>query len=88
MLDWNSSFAFKNPATELGYTYRTGMGTRGDIAFIATPSPIAQEVAMIDNFAALVSSSEPNSPMPHSRRGSTSTPCGSRQLRNRRLAAR
>jgi hypothetical protein len=54
VLDWNNSFAFKNPSIPLGYTYRTAMSTRSDVAFVATPSPVPQEVAMIDRFAQLV----------------------------------
>lgn len=54
VLDWNNSFAFKNPSIPLGYTYRTAMSTRSDVAFVATPSHAPQEVAMIDRFAQLV----------------------------------
>jgi predicted dehydrogenase len=53
VLDWERSFAFKNPDLKAGYTYRTGMATREDVTFVATPSRVAQEVAMIEDFAEL-----------------------------------
>jgi predicted dehydrogenase len=56
VLDWNSSFAFKNPTIEAGYTHRTGMATRKDAAFIPTPARVPQEVAMIETFAELADS--------------------------------
>ena len=56
VLDWESSFAFKNPKIKAGYTHRTGMATRKDATFVATPSNTAQEVAMIEDFAKLAAS--------------------------------
>jgi hypothetical protein len=56
VLDWTDSFASKNPDIKAGYTHRTGMGTRKDTTFIATPASIGQEIAMIDNFAELAAS--------------------------------
>jgi predicted dehydrogenase len=56
VLDWEGSFAFKNPAIKAGYFHRTGMATRNDASFVPTPSNTAQEVAMIDDFAELASS--------------------------------
>jgi predicted dehydrogenase len=56
VLDWNSSFAFKNPTIEAGYVHRTGMATRKDATFIPTPASIPQEVAMIETFAELAAS--------------------------------
>jgi predicted dehydrogenase len=53
VLDWVSSFAFKNPDIQIGYSYRTGMATRKDAEFVPTPASTPQEVAMIDNFAEL-----------------------------------
>jgi hypothetical protein len=53
VLDWEGSFAFKNPRTKVGYTHRTGMATREDATFIPTPSETAAEVAMIEDFAEL-----------------------------------
>jgi predicted dehydrogenase len=53
VLDWNDSFAFKNPDVKTGYSYRQGMATRKDAHFVPTPADTAQEVAMIDNFADL-----------------------------------
>ncbi len=53
VLDWANSFAFKNPNLKAGYTHRTGMATRQDATFIATPAATAQEVAMIEDFAEL-----------------------------------
>lgn len=53
VLDWVSSFAFKNPDIKLGYSYRTGMATRKDAEFVPTPASTPQEVAMIDNYAEL-----------------------------------
>jgi predicted dehydrogenase len=56
VLDWEGSFAFQNPETKAGYSYRTGMATRKDATFVATPSRIPQEVAMIEDFVELASS--------------------------------
>jgi predicted dehydrogenase len=53
VLDWESSFAFKNPEIKAGYFHRTGMATRKDATFVPTPSNVPQEVAMIENFAEL-----------------------------------
>jgi predicted dehydrogenase len=53
VLDWESSFAFKNPELKAGYFHRTGMSTRKDTTFCPTPSKTPQEVAMIENFAEL-----------------------------------
>jgi predicted dehydrogenase len=53
VLDWNSSFAFKNADIPTGYFYRTGMATRKDATFIPTPSSIPGEVAMVQDFAEL-----------------------------------
>jgi predicted dehydrogenase len=58
VLDWENSFAFKNPAIKAGYTHRTGMATRKDATFVPTPSETAQEVAMIENFAELAASGD------------------------------
>jgi predicted dehydrogenase len=53
VLDWESSFAFRNPENKAGYVHRTGMAMRTDATFVPTPSTTPQEVAMIDNFAEL-----------------------------------
>jgi predicted dehydrogenase len=53
VLDWESSFAFKNPDIKAGYVHRTGMATRTDATFVPAPSTAPQEVAMIENFAEL-----------------------------------
>jgi predicted dehydrogenase len=53
VLDWENSFAFKNPDIKAGYSYRAGMATRKDATFVPTPSNTPQEVAMIENFAEL-----------------------------------
>ncbi|CAN5420353.1 hypothetical protein BH10PLA2_BH10PLA2_30430 [soil metagenome] len=53
VLDWTDSFAFKNPDIGVGYMHRTGMASRKEIQFVPTPSGLAQEVLMIDNFAEL-----------------------------------
>ncbi len=58
VLDWESSFAFKNPEIKAGYTFRTGMATRKDAIFVPTPTDVAQEVAMIDHFAELAASGD------------------------------
>ena len=58
VLDWEGSFAFKNPEVKTGYSHRTGMATRKDVTFVATPSQTAQEVAMIDDFASLAASGD------------------------------
>jgi hypothetical protein len=53
VLDWSGSWAFKNPDSKAGYFHRTGMATRQEVGFFATPSETAQEVAMIERFADL-----------------------------------
>jgi predicted dehydrogenase len=53
VLDWNGSFAFKNPGIEAGYFYRAEKPTRKDLNFLHTPTKVAQEVLMIDDFAEL-----------------------------------
>ncbi len=58
VLDWAGSFAFKNPEVPAGYTHRTGMATRKDATFVPTPGSVGQEVAMLDNFAALAASGD------------------------------
>jgi predicted dehydrogenase len=58
VLDWADSFAFKNPDIKVGYTHRTGMATRKDMTFVPTPGHVAQEVAMVDNFAGLAASGD------------------------------
>ncbi len=58
VLDWEGSFAFKNPKIKVGYTHRTGMGTRKDATYVATPSNTAQEVRMIEDFAKLAASGD------------------------------
>jgi predicted dehydrogenase len=58
VLDWEGSFAFKNPAIKAGYTFRTGMATRKDAIFVPTPADAAAEVAMIDHFAELATSAD------------------------------
>ncbi len=58
VLDWNGSFAFKDPSIEIGYTHRTGMATRQDVKFIRTPASTPQEVAMVDDFAELAASGD------------------------------
>jgi predicted dehydrogenase len=58
VLDWADSFAFKNPDLRVGYSYRAGMATRKDTAFVPTPAPVGQEVAMFDAFAELAASGD------------------------------
>ena len=58
VLDWENSFAFKNPKLKAGYTHRTGMATRKDATFVPTRSHTAQEVAMIEDFAKLAVSGD------------------------------
>jgi predicted dehydrogenase len=58
VLDWTSSFAFKNPEIKAGYRYRTGMATRSEASFFETASPAPQDVLMIDSFAALAASND------------------------------
>lgn len=53
VLDWADSWAFKNPNLQAGYFHRTGMATRKDMTFNATPSSTAAEVLMIENFASV-----------------------------------
>jgi predicted dehydrogenase len=56
VLDWASSFAFKNAEAPTGYWRRAGMATRTDATYVLTPSEQAQEVRMIDTFAELAAS--------------------------------
>ncbi len=58
VLDWANSIGFQNPECETGYVYRTDMATRSDFEFVKTPSDLAQDVLMIDNFANLVASGD------------------------------
>jgi len=58
VLDWNNSWAFKNPDIKVGYTHRTAAGTRKDAAFIETTPAAPGEVQMIDSFAALAQSGD------------------------------
>jgi len=58
VLDWEDSFAFKNPETKAGYSHKTGMATQKDATFVPTPSDTAQEVAMIEDFAELAVSGD------------------------------
>ena len=58
VLDWENSFAFKNPEIKAGYFHRTGMATRQDATFVPAPATTPQEVAMIDDFAALAASGD------------------------------
>jgi predicted dehydrogenase len=53
VLDWTSSFAFKNPDIKNGYFHRAGMATRKETTFISTPASTPQEVAMIETFVEL-----------------------------------
>jgi hypothetical protein len=58
VLDWESSFAFKDSDVKSGYVHRTGMATREDATFVPTPSKTAQETAMIEDFAELAVSGD------------------------------
>lgn len=58
VLDWNNSFAFSNPDIPAGYTYRTAMATRKEVAFIPTPASTPAEVAMIGTFSEIVASGD------------------------------
>jgi predicted dehydrogenase len=58
VLDWEGSFAFKNPDIKAGYSHRTGMATRNDATFVPTPSDTPQEVAMVEHFAELAVSGD------------------------------
>ncbi len=53
VLDWEDSWSFKNAENKAGYFHRTGMASRREFSFIPTPAPIAAEVAMVEDFAAL-----------------------------------
>jgi predicted dehydrogenase len=53
VLDWTLGFVFRRPEIPAGYTYRTGMATRSEIAFVPAPSKMPQEVAMVEDFADL-----------------------------------
>jgi len=56
VLDWASSWAFKDADNKTGYSHRTGMATRKDFSFVPTPADTPQEVAMIETFATLATS--------------------------------
>lgn len=58
VLDWANSIGFQNQQCETGYIYRTDMATRSDFEFVNTPSDLAQDVLMIDNFVTLVVSED------------------------------
>ncbi|WP_165244284.1 Gfo/Idh/MocA family protein [Paludisphaera soli] len=58
VLDWESSSVFKASGDKVGYVHRTGMATRKDLSFVPTPPRIAQEAAMIEDFATLVASGD------------------------------
>ncbi|HEV7402940.1 MAG TPA: Gfo/Idh/MocA family oxidoreductase [Chthoniobacteraceae bacterium] len=59
VLDWENSWPFKNPTDHAGYFHRTGMASRHERTFIATPASTPAEVSMVENFAALASGDEP-----------------------------
>ncbi len=61
VLDWQRSIAFEDSTIKPGYTYRTGLGNRSAFAFIETPTNVAQEVSMIDDFADLVAKGDAES---------------------------
>lgn len=56
VLDWTNSFAFKHRDIATGYSHRTGLATRKDLAFVSTPSDVTGDVAMIEAFAELTAS--------------------------------
>jgi predicted dehydrogenase len=58
VLDWNGSFAFREPIVPVGYVHRTAMAVRKDWTFIATPTSTPQEVLMIEDFADLANSKD------------------------------
>jgi predicted dehydrogenase len=58
VLDWTNSFAFKNPEIVAGYTHRSGMASRKEIRVVPTPSATPQDVAMVEDFAALAASGD------------------------------
>lgn len=55
VLDWQNSFAFRNPTLATGYTYRTGAADREAFIFVETSSKKAQEVLMIERFTQIAS---------------------------------
>ena len=60
VLVWANSWAFQSPESTTGYSYRSGIGTRADITFIATPAHVAQEVSMLDHFSEIALSGKKN----------------------------
>ena len=56
VLDWENSWSFRKAAEKAGYSHRTGMASRHEMTFVATPASKAAEVAMVDDFAALATS--------------------------------
>lgn len=60
VLDWTNSFAFHNPDIKTGYVFRSGMATRRDYVFIETPSKASADILMIDHFADLATSDDPD----------------------------
>ena len=59
VLDWTRGFVFRRAEIPAGYVYRTGIATRAEATFVAAPAEIAQEVAMIDDFADLARGGSP-----------------------------
>ncbi|MEZ5670535.1 MAG: hypothetical protein R3F55_24490 [Alphaproteobacteria bacterium] len=60
MLDWNNSFAFKDPSAKLGYQKIAGTGGRGTSRFVEIAPQAGQEILMVDDFAALVAKPDAN----------------------------
>lgn len=56
VLDWTSSFAYKNPDIAAGFVHRAGMATRKEFTFIAAPTKTPQEVRMVETFSDLARS--------------------------------
>ena len=59
VLDWTRGFVFRRPEIAAGYTHRTGMATRAEIAFVPAPAKIAQEVSMVEDFVELARGGSP-----------------------------
>ena len=52
VLDWGNSSAFRSD-NEVGYVRRSGLATRSDFRFVATPSERGQDTLMMERFAEL-----------------------------------
>ena len=58
VLDWTTSWAFHDPAVPCGYIHRTGAANRARFTFVPTPSPIGQQILLVEGLAELAASGD------------------------------